>query len=67
MEPSDISLASSSATMDQVDAIKRRSASGNVGTAPMPGRVVHALDDDQPGRRPNLLDYLMRWPHRDCD
>ena len=67
MEECDISLASSDDVMDQVEAIKGRCASGNVCTVPVLGNDTHALDDDQPGRRFTLLDYLMSWLHRDCD
>lgn len=53
--------------MDQVDAIKRRCASSNVGTVPMAGSVAQALDDNLQDRRFNWLDYLRNWLHRDCD
>jgi hypothetical protein len=67
MEQCDISLASLSATADQVDAIKRRSASCNIGTICVPWNFAHPVNNDHAIRRFKWLRNLFDFIRKDCD
>ena len=67
MEMNDTSFARSDATAEQIDAIKRRRASGNAGPICLIGDVRRRVNNDHREGRFRWLDYFTRWLHRDCD